>query len=104
MMNFESEEEKNRKTREKRKGLSEYKNDLFERYNTSVDDLNSQTELNAFKSGFKLATRLMISSITQPKQKQLAAPVTNCFFSFMCLFAVIGYVIINGIKTKLKKG
>lgn len=46
------------------KGLSEYQNDLFERYNTSVDELNSQSELDAFKSGFKLATLLMISAIT----------------------------------------
>ena len=46
------------------KGLSEYQNDLFERYNTSVDELNSQSELDAFKSGFKLATRLMITVIT----------------------------------------
>lgn len=46
------------------KGLSEYQNDLFERYNTSVDELNSQSELDAFKSGFKLATRIMISAIT----------------------------------------
>ncbi len=46
------------------KGLSEYQNDLFERYNTSVDELNSQSELDAFKSGFKLATRLIISAIT----------------------------------------
>lgn len=46
------------------KGLSEYQNDLFKRYNTSVDELNSQSELDAFKSGFKLATRLIISAIT----------------------------------------
>ena len=46
------------------KGLSEYQNDLFECYNTSVDELSSQSELDAFKSGFKLATRLMISAIT----------------------------------------
>ena len=46
------------------KGLSEYQNDLFECYNTSVDELNSQSELDAFKSGFKLATLLMIAAIT----------------------------------------
>lgn len=53
---------KNRERLEK--GLSVYQNDLFERYNTSVDELNSQSELDAFKSGFKLATHLMITVIT----------------------------------------
>ncbi|MBE6741004.1 MAG: hypothetical protein E7570_01745 [Ruminococcaceae bacterium] len=46
------------------KDFTEQQRDLFERYNTSVDELNSQSELDAFKSGFKLATRLMISAIT----------------------------------------
>ncbi|MBR6393101.1 MAG: hypothetical protein IKS12_07415 [Eubacterium sp.] len=46
------------------KDFTEQQKDLFEHYNTSVDELSSQTELDAFKSGFKLATRLMISVIT----------------------------------------
>ena len=46
------------------KDFTEQQKDLFERYNTSVDELTSQSELDAFKSGFKLATRLMISVIT----------------------------------------
>ena len=46
------------------KDFTEQQKDLFERYNTSVDELTSQSELDAFKSGFKLATRLMISAIT----------------------------------------
>ncbi len=46
------------------KGLSEYQNDLFERYNTSVDELNSQSELDAFKSGFKLATQILIAVVS----------------------------------------
>ena len=44
--------------------FTEQQKDLFERYNTSVDELTSQSELDAFKSGFKLATHLMISAIT----------------------------------------
>ncbi|MBR1530831.1 MAG: hypothetical protein IJ643_02095 [Eubacterium sp.] len=46
------------------KDFTEQQKDLFERYNTSMDELTSQSELDAFKSGFKLATRLMISAIT----------------------------------------
>ncbi|HAQ63653.1 MAG TPA: hypothetical protein DCR23_04240 [Ruminococcaceae bacterium] len=46
------------------KDFTEQQKDLFERYNTSVDELTSQSELDAFKSGFKLATRLMITVIT----------------------------------------
>ncbi len=46
------------------KDFTEQQKDLFERYNTSVDELISQSELDAFKSGFKLATRLMITVIT----------------------------------------
>ena len=45
------------------KNFTEQQRDLFERYNTSVDELTSQSELDAFKSGFKLATRLMINVI-----------------------------------------
>ena len=46
------------------KDFTEQQKDLFERYNTSVDELVSQSELDAFKSGFKLATQLMIAAIT----------------------------------------
>ena len=46
------------------KDFTEQQKDLFEYYNTSVDELTSQSELDAFKSGFKLATRLMITVIT----------------------------------------
>ena len=46
------------------KDFTEQQKDLFERYNTSVDELTSQSELDAFKSGFKLATRLIVSAIT----------------------------------------
>ena len=46
------------------KDFTEQQKVLFERYNTSVDELTSQSELDAFKSGFKLATRLMITVIT----------------------------------------
>ena len=46
------------------KDFTETQKDLFERYTTSVDELNTQSELDAFKSGFKLATRLIISVIT----------------------------------------
>jgi len=46
------------------KEFTEQQKDLFERYNTSVDELTSQSELDAFKSGFKFATRLIISAIT----------------------------------------
>lgn len=46
------------------KDFTEQQKDLFERYNTSMDELTSQSELDAFKSGFKLATRLMITVIT----------------------------------------
>jgi len=46
------------------KGLSEYQNDLFERYTTSMDELNSQSELDAFKSGFKLATQILIAAVS----------------------------------------
>lgn len=46
------------------KDFTEQQKDLFERYNISVDELTSQSEIDAFKSGFKLATRLMITVIT----------------------------------------
>lgn len=46
------------------KAFTEQQKDLFEHYNTSVDELTSQSELDAFKFGFKLATRLMITVIT----------------------------------------
>ena len=46
------------------KDFTEQQKDLFERYNTSVDELTSQSEIDAFKSSFKLATRLMITVIT----------------------------------------
>ena len=46
------------------KDFTEQQKDLFEHYNTSVDELSSQTELDAFKSGFKLATRLIVYAIT----------------------------------------
>ena len=44
--------------------FTEQQKDLFERYNTSVDELTSQSELDAFKSGFKLATRLLIAAVS----------------------------------------
>ena len=38
--------------------------DLLEHYSTSMDELSTQTELDAFKSGFKLATRLLIAAVS----------------------------------------
>ena len=38
--------------------------DLLERYSTSMDELSTQTELDAFKSGFKLATQLLIAAVS----------------------------------------
>ncbi len=46
------------------KAFTEQQKALFERYNTSVDELTSQSELDAFKSGFKLATRLLIAAVS----------------------------------------
>jgi len=46
------------------KEFTEQQKALFERYNTSVDELTSQSELDAFKSGFKLATRLLIAAVS----------------------------------------
>ncbi len=46
------------------KEFTEQQKTLFERYNTSVDELTSQSELDAFKSGFKLATRLLIAAVS----------------------------------------
>ena len=38
--------------------------DLLEHYSASMDELSTQTELDAFKSGFKLATRLLIAAVS----------------------------------------
>lgn len=46
------------------KEFTEQQKALFERYNTSVDELTSQSELDAFKSGFKLATQLLIAAVS----------------------------------------
>ncbi len=46
------------------KEFTEHQKALFECYNTSVDELTSQSELDAFKSGFKLATRLLIAAVS----------------------------------------
>lgn len=46
------------------KDFTREQKDLLERYTASVDELSTQTELDAFKSGFKLATQLMIAAVS----------------------------------------
>lgn len=52
---------KNRETLENE--LSDKQCELFEKYNTSVNEMNSVSEAAAFKHGFNLAVWILIESV-----------------------------------------